>query len=290
MVITVRHLRRIISEEIRRSLSETPLGDVFPTVASRLTPDEEEDSMFGGRDGSEEKERAVSRFHSAPKYRSDAKKLFRLWDIDVYIQPLFSQTKWELGLEIGSVRSSLMGPKKGLAFLEKRAGWSKEKVDDTKAKLAAGSLVIVSAASGLQKDFLPSPWMIIHAFWDSIEARQGIPAEVDEAYEDLMRYIVDNFSFPGRDRYSKLKSCMTMGSARTGKLGDDNDITAELLTQAATSSRGVTFKQIPGDDKFNLMLDDLKSYIDNMNVRGMMQEALKGKVLLIASEFSEEAD
>lgn len=77
MKVTVGQLRRIIKEEIER-VNEAPLADIGDFVNTSSRSDDSREV------------RAAERFHKTPKYRKDAEAAFKLFEIPVYIVPIFT--------------------------------------------------------------------------------------------------------------------------------------------------------------------------------------------------------
>lgn len=282
MKIRLSQLRRIIQEEVSRVVQEAPFADVLPTAAGPIDDyaDDEEDSDKGRE--------KVSRFFSTQAWRNKAKKAFRLWDIPVYVLPVHTSARYKLDLDFVERRMKILDPSEGFDIVEEGKFAPPEVTQSLRAAVEGGGLLILAVTQSLKKGFLPTPWMLVHGFFDSQVGLEGVDPKISELQEELSNVFED---FDASGELPDVADLMTMKSARTGYLKDmpPTDFVGELLTQAALTTSGVTFKP-SGDPDLDDRLAGIADRINSADVRRLIQNNLKGRVLVLATEFSEETD
>ena len=132
MKITVNQLRRIIRETIEKSLDEMPLAAISGTVS--------DDSVLYDDDPDQKQ---VDRFHRSSKYASDAASSFKLFGINVYILPVYSQRGAKLS------RAGIVPEKKAMELLKS----SELDVEKIQSELESGqAAVLLSYSKALTKN------------------------------------------------------------------------------------------------------------------------------------------
>ena len=258
MRLTIGQFRRIIREEIENAITEAPLADILPAADVR--------------DDKSSPNRQIDRFHRTPLYKAKAANTFKEFPFPVYIVPVTVDQSISAAWE----RVHEMTPDEAFKFLE--SSGTQYDLEHLRRELASGAAIFLSmSTSTLTKGFLPTPWMIVHAFLDSQE--QPV---LRQEFENLFSLVYDDLGISVRS----LALRMTTGSAREGKivLDSDADPIAELMTQAIVDKRGVTFtwrgkREQP--EEIAEMMEHLKSQIDAMNLKNKFYAGVQGKVFAI---------
>jgi hypothetical protein len=224
---------------------------------------------------------ALEKFHSSKKYLKDAEYIFKNFKTDIWIVPSFASTD---SLGIGNTRVGILSLEKAKPYLlesgigltdqdiengEKPSPENEERcLKNIQAHLNGNGSIIISSSETLEKDFWPSPWMILHAIGDDVGA--GIGNEFHQMFlnlfvntlkewfrttrrqlvnicEDYLYSIYPNGVWPNSEHdhlrlgdifFDILKLSMTMKSARKRKIAVLSDVIAESFVQAVTHSKG----------------------------------------------------
>lgn len=276
MRITIGQLRRIIKEEVSRSISEAPLADdgILPMIDIRKDTTERPHWM-----GKPATPRSVDRFHRSPEFKAKAERTFGNFPMPVYVIPAVVESRNSV---LGMDRTVVMDPERGLDFLQKSG--STADLEHLRGELGKGAVVFLNMSSHLAKGFLPTPWMMVHAIFDDDYA--GV---LDQEKNDIFDLISELKITEGQ-----LMGRMTMKSARDGTItrGAPDDMISELMTQAIVSKDGVRF--IMSDDdplwkgknplnpETTEKMMKLKSAIDAMDLKGKFFKAISGKVVSVS--------
>lgn len=287
MKITVGQLRRIIKEEIQR-VNEAPLADVGDFVNTTSRSDDSRDV------------RAAERFHKTPKYRKDAEATFKLFDIPVYIVPIFTSG----GTTFNRVK---VVPWEEAEPLIKESGLKTENIE---SELGKGACVILSRSGEMVRNFMPSPWMLLHAMFDDSGSylHKNVTIEIQRKISDLQKR-GRNMGLSVDDVGYGLLSTLSMRSAREGNLNVDTlvDWAAEIATQAVRNemtTRRYTFSRpkLPDELKNSLvrslkksgeyidendpkaeiingLAQELRDFVNGLNIRLTLQNYIRGKVI-----------
>lgn len=292
MKITVGQLRRIIKEEVEKIVDEMSLGAVGRTVNKDRKSDDDSDL------------RAVTRLHDTPKYKKEAEISFRLLETTVYVVPVFTN----VGIGRSERTRAISWDEAEPIIVE--SGLDPESI---KPELEAEkACVILSHTSGLVPGFLPTPWMILHSLFDS--PRTDLYKKITSRIIDFINNLTENAikKIPSYDDIDYgLLSTLTMKSALNGKITVDNkrDWAAEMATQASRSKHGMTTKPYtwtrphmpdklrdslvqslkkygqyidesdPRAKIINDMADELRDFVNGLNIRTELDNYLKGKII-----------
>lgn len=247
-----------LRQVIRATLSEMSLKGVMKTAISHdMEPwdPETEDPIEATPD-------AVRKFHSSKKFLSSANWVFQDFPHDIYILPARGAGRRMHGK---SSRNFWASPQEALEVLK---NYKDVDLQDIKSKLDAGATIVVNGVGVLDKGFLPTAWMILHAMLD--DGAGSSP--VNSLHGELMGLIASLFDARGED-YNALLSCLTMGSARKasfdpeddgseGDLRGVSDVAAEIIVQEVATQVGFHWKVKPITKKFaaaaGLSLGDLQ--------------------------------
>lgn len=255
----MRTLRRLI----REYLDEMAYGGMIDGTVSAT----------GG-----EVKKKIEKFHQTPLYMKKATSTFKNFPFDVWIQPVDTSDLDDFDNFLGvgtedSHRINIMD----LSDLTSQKGDLPIDIEKISAVVKGGGCVILSAVGGLTSGFLPTPWMIVHALFDSEDTGTGEHSEFSAIAFELEEYIETLF-----DEAHKIVPYMTMASARNKAMNGPNDITAELCTQEVVTTAGVNFKESKKPlraEKLAKIKEKIKSY----GLRDMVFNALRGKIIAIAS-------
>jgi len=98
------------------------------------------------------------------------------------------------------------------------------------SKINPTDVVVLYTTATVQKDIIPSPWMIFHAIFDNSDPSIG------NGSAELLRIVP---SWPKcQGAAGGLEKWMTMGSARSKTIGTSNDASSEAMVQELLDSRG----------------------------------------------------
>ena len=238
MRITEAQLRMIIREELKGRIDEMPWGGHIGSAEDdRQAPNEWEDDDGRWRPGSTFASRleldrhgaGAKQFAMGKNFERDALRLysnlpFKLWTapyigagylkLDAHgVRPDFSTV---IGDSSVDMRNRVLPIERGL---EKLADLGY----DT-SKVGSDDVVILYTTAVTEKDYLGTPWMLIHAMFDS-----GSPEfeKLAPSWSDTWRKFSESFI-----------PWMTMKSARTKSIQTDRDVAAEALVQELIDRRG----------------------------------------------------
>jgi len=226
------------------------------------------------------------------KYREDAKRMFEGIDVPVYIIPVFSRVA-----KSSPSRASFLTWEEALPALEQ----SEFDLEKLKSELDSGAIVFLSSSTSASKGNLPSPWMLIHAFFDNFYTQASerdkrtspfryFQNNVVLAFEDLL---ADIYDIPSRytdayeaDEYSEkiekawrgVAQAITSKSGRSGYFKGDQeytigDVLGELLSQAVL--KGNCTLNCGEDENLQIVED----WINSLNIRQMLVDRLRGKIV-----------
>lgn len=270
MKITVGQLRRLIREMALSAVS-SPI------------------STAPARDEETKNEKQIKRFFSSPKFKADAERLFKHWSVPVYIVPAYSEDYKYLP----STRSKHLTWEQALPILSK----TDLDLEQLKSDLDSGGIIFINSATELVANFLASVWMMIHALFDQGRSPKEMWGVGEKTEGAIRSYVADAL----KGESSKLKSeflkawreSITSKAGRTGSWSSDdstNDFITEMLVQAALTTKGCVLKEYENDDlppeqveKINGILRGLQDLVNSMNVRELLESALSGGIVSIAT-------
>lgn len=222
--------------------------------------------------------RKVKRFHETPLYMKKATAAFKNFPFDVWIQPIDNSEELYdvLGIEApGGHRLEIID----FEDLEDKKGDLPLDVEKIGSVVQGGGCVILSVVRNLEAGFLPTPWMMVHALFDSEDAAGDDDSDFSPILTELEEYILEDLEFGG---VFDVAQYMTMASARNNELSGENDVVAELCAQEVIATGGVRFSEAD-DPEVNEKLDMLKEKIKSYDLRGMISNAIKGKVVALGT-------
>jgi hypothetical protein len=140
----------------------------------------------------------------------------------------------------------------------------------------SGGCVIMSSVGGVNKGLLPTPWMIVHAIFDSTPLDYN-----DTKGISSIRWDLDRFRSKINLDTDVLSSYMTTKSALNPNfLRQNNDIMTELLTQEIITTSGVVFKE-SDDPEITRKLELIKHKIKSYNLKEKISNMFRGRVVLV---------
>ena len=307
MRITVRQLRRIIKEELN-SLDQMAWAGNLPIVDAQGTVDPQDDDPRFKEPRLSLK--AVDKFHSNPLFAKKATAAFKDYKTPIWILPVkinHKSSKFWQPTEEGRRYDIFDDPNLAVEAL-RGGGVPEPTLQQIHGILSNGGTVIANVAAGLRTNFFPTPWMMIHAIFDSEKIKF-----FDDVYQNVYKMLfTDPISVPtpkNPDRKltistSMLPPLMTMRSARKGKITPHSpeDVVAEMLTQEMVTTRGVHFNEPEStmrnyfttargmefsDSTRNLYnavgerLEEVKVYIKSQNLKERFDDLIAGKLIVL---------
>jgi hypothetical protein len=286
-------VRSIILAEERTpaaSMNQMAYAATLPTVDAR-------------EDKSDEKViQKVKRFHGK-EFGKKAAGVFKLFPQEVYVVPVVAEGRSNRVL--GGLRVKIYEPEAGIALL--RDLGLKYDLDSLGSKLASGATVFLNINEAIEKGLLPTPWMMIHAVFDSDQNGSSL----DAIYSNITNQVFEIMQKSGLSN-NKIAFRSTMASARNlpwggNKYKDDYaksiidtefDLPAELITQSIVSSKGLDFildadhpqwaarDQNRGNkpnSEISGKIAQLKADIDALDLKNRFHKSTAGKVIAVGT-------
>lgn len=246
-------------------LNEMPLADI------------ESVSDFADDEIDDKKRSRLQHFFSVASYRDKAIRLYRNLPIPIYIVPVATEHAFDPYDERLNISKK---PKKQLEYLTKTAGITPDRAKELVSALKKGAAVFVVTQTDLRKDFLSTPWMIVHALLDNYDGLLG--GLVDDVAE-----VIGGRQYNWGQRRKKWKSptaddivhwsqYLTMKSARRGKINTADDLAAEILTQAIVTKQGFRYRE-PEDPEMQEKLARIADIVSR--ARDIFVSKISGKVI-----------
>jgi len=267
MKITVRKLRRAISEAIR--LSEAPLADISSFVKSIERGDEEEDV----HDDERKLDKTLTKFFKSPSYKKLAIKTYKNLSVPIHIVPYGDSL-------VGVDRLiTIREPAKVEVFLssqtisysrDERAILDPESIKSIVEKVARGDSVWFVCNNDFSPGAIPSPWMTVHAMFD---ADSSLSPQLYDIFEKIETFF-DDVMFA--DTYAK--GVLTMKSGRDGTILSERDAAAEVMCQQILTTNGFQFNPT-GDPLIDAGLESFKELLQP--VRELFEAAVRGTFIVI---------
>lgn len=262
-------LRRLIREMI----DEMAYGGTMAGIDLKPSQDTERDDGWTSVGAAAKSSAAIDKYHRTPTYTAKALTTFANFPYDVFVVPVATR-RIDIWGDVVENRVKLLSPAVGLKNLETLRDKHNVAIDieDIESKLSGGNTVILSLTQMLSKGFLPTPWMLVHALfetdWSHFEDEKYA---VDEAMEEM-----------GLSSRNILKFA-TMKSARDNNIQSDVDFVSELLTQAVVTKKGLHFnKELAKKPETVEKLTRLEELVnDEINIRQKVFDKLKGKIVVI---------
>jgi hypothetical protein len=263
MRITEAQLRRIIREELKGRIDEMPwAGHIGYAEDERYEGDDDghwhPSSTFAGRVETDTHGPGAKRFAMGKSFERDALRLyanlpFKLWTAP-YVGAGYSKLndrgiRPDVSLNVDDpaldMRNRVLDMDEGL---EKLADLGYDV-----SKVGPDDLVILYTTAVTDKDYLGTPWMLMHAMFDS-----GSPefARLVPSWEDTWRKFSESFV-----------PWMTMKSARQNNIFNPRDAAAEAMAQELVDRRGFHLapqnkRGRPPSRAVLSLIDDIKKVAD----------------------------
>lgn len=236
MKITKQQLRQRIREELERSMDEMAWGGHIGIADDG--PFESPDYAYGEVAGRNEAPGSKSRsikYAQSPAWASTAMRLYDNLPFTLWTAPYIGMGKTGHGmgdLDRLGIRPSIYDETntrvRVLPLMENLPGLESMGYDISNVK--PDDVVILYTTSTVQKDIIPSPWMLFHAIFDNADPSVG-------SGSDELRRLVPSWS-KCEGAAGGLEKWMTMGSARSKSIGSLSDASAEAMTQELLDRRG----------------------------------------------------
>jgi hypothetical protein len=279
MKITLRQLRSLI----REMAFERKSKKVANTFNKKILPKESEYYKRPSEEEINKRFSSVQKYFASKSWDLKADNVFKYITAPIWVIPNFSFPPGRY-LRVRSIKEALPSIK-GSDFT----------VQEVEQHLAGGGCVLILDASSIDENFWPTPWMSVHAIFDTLEASSGVAYDfllsttfaVSEWLENTMYEL--NFS-----NFEKiLLKSMTMKSAINNKINEDSlyDIGAELLTQSIVSANGCKINQLtpeliaefelaPEEANFiNLKLKELQDFVNNIDAKTLINDLFAGRII-----------
>jgi hypothetical protein len=285
MKITLRQLRSLIREMAFEKMS-TPIGK----------PDESGIEYF------KDKVHKTKKYFSSKSWSQKAQNIFKFIEAPIWVIPSYN-----LGY-ISSSRLHVLSFEEALDYINE----SNFSPEDVQNHLAKGGTVLLVNATDIRAGFWPTPWMTLHAIFDTagygVEGEnlllmtkkvledwfdQTLEQEIEELYGDVDSDENQNFHIKFGEA---LEHTLTMKSAIDGTLNleTNNDLIAELLTQSIVLPNGCKINQFhPSmtdtnmdytDEDVNFInekLTELQNLVNSLNARELVNDVFTGNIVQI---------
>lgn len=278
--------------QLRKVLKEAPLANIQepgqhdPWKDQEFDDDENPDPrLSGGEFSSDELDKnkaAVKKFFKTKKFRDDAVKYYANLPIDVYIVPLYTTEPSSEG------RTFEMEPDSDWAKNALKSGGqlSEEKIEQLLDAARGGATVWVVDAGVLTTDFLPTPWMIVHAMYDEAARSAGVvQGDVWHQLYDLCTNLSEelNADEEGNKEYSWgaigfWQKVLTMKSARDKSINAESDAEAEIATQMVITKGGFRFNP-SGNADYDSRLKQIAAL--GQALKQEFVESVRGKIVAV---------
>lgn len=269
---TVGRLRRALVEAI---VTEMPLAALLKPVEEPIDPhieDIEKAYHSSPEDYHKEKlknKKSVERFFKNPAYLDKAVKAFKNLALPVYVVPAYARTFDE------EQRVDVLEGEGAKEYLTQACKLSPEKVDELMGAMSQGAVVFVPFTDSLQKGFLPTPWMLVHALYDNSTRGEN---DLLPLADDTCNIVNDLFADERFQDPNGLKKIFTFASARNRQVESENDITAEILTQATLTTKGFVYNET-GDEEIDERLAEIAELVKD--ARAGFEQAVGGKLVKV---------
>lgn len=212
--------------------------------------------------------RPVQRFFGK-KFVDDAIKLYRNLTVPIYVVPVWSYKNSAIDTDLP--RAKVENDATQLT----RYGVSPERAAELEQARKGGAAIFVALTATLDDNSLPTPWMIVHALFDSdnpLLSQMASDVNDDGAFQEELE------SSGGMTR--TFARALTMGSARNGNLnhGVYTDFIAEIMTQASLTTKGFVYNKT-GDPTVDERLGKIARTVTN--ARQEFEKEVAGKVYII---------
>ena len=274
MRLSESRIRRIIREEVEQAVDEMAYaGDLGIT----RTDDEESESFFSGLTGDGPNRAGAEKFARSGRFRKLAEKHFANITGNVWVAPLIGVADDVYDSTEGTrVRLTPLVPA-GIKRLE-RLGY------EAPARVGADDIVILYSTMSTVRDAVATPWMIIHAMFDSGDSMHTVSPSYYTLTSDLMfggGDEVDPKLLPLVSDYeAELTPALTMSSARLGQLQAMTDAYAEIMCQELLTTGGFKPDLDAVDSSFHEALTALRGHV--RRCADEFKGRIRGKLVTVA--------
>jgi hypothetical protein len=254
MQIKVQNLRGLI-----KLLLETPLEDILPIVDK-------------SRPGQLYNPNQIKKFFSSEKFKSDAIKAYSLFNTSVYVIPVVSG---DSGI---SQRTKIFNEKDKIFKILSKCQLSDEKTSELMSALSNDATIFITKASMLEKGYLPSIWMMLHAMID--DQKRVVLSDLSSSLDKLVNELGEKCKILGmcKDENDIGTLFFTMKSARMNDIGGLKDLVAEIVCQEILTYEGFHFKKSENDDVNDILLQISHCVKD---ARKQFENEIKGCLLIV---------
>jgi len=291
--IKLSELRSLIRSSV---ISEAPLAGIEPAGEEDWTKgmDSKTIARFKNYDvPTVQKDREeVKKFFNNENFRSSAIKLYKNLSVPIYVVPAFTWFAAGRGSKFddrGRIKRTYERSED--ASILAGFGVPPEKIVALEEARKQGAAIFVPLVENLEKGFLSTPWMIIHAMIDESTESSVMGKYVSE----IVYLFLEGEDFDGQIKSKKQEryfnhllpgviSSLTMKSARVYKFKGRSlyDIAAEILTQAILDTRGFHYNKT-GDQEIDSLLAKISDLVST--ARKDFEDAIRGKVIVIEAHI-----
>lgn len=233
------------------------------------------------------KQRETGRFFDQQQFIDKATKLYRNLSVPIYVVPAWTgEGRYDFEPSQRATKTD-----SSVETLLKRYGTSSERAAELEKARAEGAAIFLVRVDQLTSGRLPTPWMIVHAMFDSGDTSEATDIvwhssvlqkctstilRLMQEYGTSVGTMTSGEKRPGADKL--FISALTMNSARTGQITTQNieDAVAEIMCQAILTSGGFVYKKT-GDAELDKVLSDIQSTVSV--ARPAFEKAIRGKLI-----------
>ena len=266
-------LRRIIREELER-VDEMPYMGSMGPVRSKQKPDDE--PALGRRNL-----KGAEKLATSSRFQKLAAKHFANIPGNVWVAPLVGvgadvvvpQDDRETRFRVENLAGGGVETLTGMGFSIPE-GFS---TDDT---------VILYSAETSERGFIATPWMIVHAIFDSNGDVEG--SMLSPTWKELQYSVGEGY---GRSQFEAELGpligaddwfeALTMASARNGEIGGAPDALAEIMCQELLTRGGFVFNEDALDPEMLPAMEFMQALVKR--AAGEVRKNIKGKLLIVAA-------
>ncbi len=272
MRLSESRIRRIIREEIEKQVDEMAYAG---NLGVRRSPDEESTSFFSDEVALEPNRPGAEKFARSGRFKTLAEKHFANIPGNVWVAPLIGVADDVYDSAEGTrVKTTPLVPD-GIERLEE-LGY------ETPARVGGDDIVILYATMSTGPDIMATPWMIIHAMFDSAESVESVCPSFLELVGNLMYGEVEDPDLEAlaSDYDIDWAGALTMKSARDGRVQVPSDAFAEIMCQELLTSGGFQINERGAAPKYVKALHALKPYIKRC--ADEFRQNIRGKLVTVA--------
>jgi len=272
MRITESTFRRIIREEAKKALQEMPYAD---SLESRDSPEPDMISLVGSeftvnRSG-------AKKFASSKKFKTLAKKHFSNIRNNIWLAPLIGAIPSLVSEDSRRMIVESLRPD-GLNRL-RALGYALP--DDIKGD----DVVILYTTMVTAKYALATPWMIVHAMFDTMPETMSLcPSfmQIENLYDELAEEEFENpvLARLNTNWFGDWFDALTMASARADEIASVSDAYVEMICQELLTSGGLRLNLEAVDPEYHEALLTLSDIVKQCAVE--FRQNIGGKLIIVA--------